>query len=314
MPDVWTVKAILDWCEGYLARKNDPNPRLSAQWLLSEALGLSRIELYTSFDKPLTASERDTMREWVRRRGAGEPLQLISGKAPFRYITVSIKEGVLIPRPETEVLVSEAFEELALPSVSERVVVCDEAEVIESSDAYPISVLDLCTGSGCIACAIAHEYPQAQVLATDISSVACDLARHNSEDLGLEERVSVQQNDLMHGMTQRYSDVFDLIISNPPYIPTKVLSSLDGEVTNFEPALALDGGDDGLDILRCFLDDARVCLKPDGVLAVELFEESLAEAAQLARLHGYDRVRVAKDLTGRDRILVARKPSEGNVE
>ena len=143
MPDVWTVKAILDWCEGYLARKNDPNPRLSAQWLLSEALGLSRIELYTSFDKPLTASERDTMREWVRRRGAGEPLQLISGKAPFRYITVSVKEGVLIPRPETEVLVSEAFEELALPRVSERVVVCDEAEVIESSDAYPISVLDL---------------------------------------------------------------------------------------------------------------------------------------------------------------------------
>ena len=308
MTELWTVKAILDWCIGYLERNNDPNPRLSAQWLLSEALGLSRIELYTSFDKPLSAEERDIMRAWVRRRAAGEPLQLISGKAPFRYLSVSVKEGVLIPRPETEVLVSEALDELNLPRCTERVVMQEGSEVVEASCAYPIEVLDLCTGSGCIACSIASEYPAAQVLASDVSPVACKLAQHNVSELNLDERVCVVQNDLMCDMAIDYQNSFDLIISNPPYIPTKVLASLDEEVASFEPVLALDGGDDGLEIFRSFLDDAFACLKPDGVLAVELFEESLDEAAECARRHGFDRVRVVQDLAQRNRILIARKP------
>ena len=103
----WTVKPILDWCEGYLANKGDASPRHAAQYLLGEAMGLSRIELYTNFDKPLTDEERSTMREWVARRGAGEPLQLICGTAPFRHMVLEVAPGVLIPRPETEVLVSE---------------------------------------------------------------------------------------------------------------------------------------------------------------------------------------------------------------
>ncbi len=308
MTELWTVKAILDWCIGYLERNNDPNPRLSAQWLLSEALGLSRIELYTSFDKPLSAEERNIMREWVRRRAEGEPLQLISGKAPFRYVNILVKEGVLIPRPETEVLVSEAFEELNLPRTAERVVLQEGSEVVEESDAYPISVLDLCTGSGCIACSIASEYPAAQVVALDVSPVACDLARQNVLALDLDERVEVIQNDLMCGMVPHCQNSFDLIISNPPYIPTKVLLSLDKEVANFEPALALDGGEDGLDVFRAFLDDVFACLKPDGVLAVELFESSLEQAADYARKYGFIRVRIAKDLAQRNRILIARKP------
>ena len=105
----WTVKAILDWCEGYLANKGDASPRHAAQYLLGEAMGLSRIELYTNFDKPLTDEERSTMREWVARRGAGEPLQLICGTAPFRHMVLEVAPGVLIPRPETEVLVSEVL-------------------------------------------------------------------------------------------------------------------------------------------------------------------------------------------------------------
>ncbi len=308
MSELWTIKAILDWCIGYLERNNDPNPRLSAQWLLSEALGLSRIELYTSFDKPLSSEERDVMREWVRRRAAGEPLQLISGKAPFRYLSILVQEGVLIPRPETEVLVSEALEELNLPRTAERVVLQEGSEVVQAIDAPPIAVLDLCTGSGCIACSIASEYPAAQVVALDISDEACNLARQNIAALKLDDRVEVVQNDLLCGKVPRYQNSFDLIISNPPYIPSKVLSSLDREVVSFEPALALDGGEDGLDIFRAFLDDAFVCLKPDGVLAVELFESCLERAADYAREHGFVRVRIAQDLTQRNRILIARKP------
>ncbi len=308
MGELWTIKAILDWCIGYLERNNDPNPRLSAQWLLSEALGLSRIELYTSFDKPLSSEERDVMREWVRRRAAGEPLQLISGKAPFRYLSILVQEGVLIPRPETEVLVSEALEELNLPRTAEREVLQEGSEVVQAIDAPPISVLDLCTGSGCIACSIASEYPAAQVVALDISDEACNLARQNIAALKLDDRVEVVQNDLLCGKVPRYQNSFDLIISNPPYIPSKVLSSLDREVVSFEPALALDGGEDGLDIFRAFLDDAFVCLKPDGVLAVELFESCLERAADYAREHGFVSVRIAQDLTQRNRILIARKP------
>ncbi len=309
MTDVWTVKAILDWCVGYLEKNGDPNPRLSAQWLLSEALGLSRLELYVSLDKPLTTEERATMREWVRRRAQGEPLQLICGKAPFRYLTVAVQKGVLIPRPETEVLVSEALEELALPRVAKHVVIKDESEVVEASEEHPIFVLDLCTGSGCIACALASEYPSAHVIASDISPEACELALKNRDAFGLQEKIEVVQNDLMSGMRDTYSASFDLIISNPPYVPSEVLSSLDREVLDFEPSLALDGGNDGLDLFRACLDDVWTCLKPDGVFAVELFEDSLEEASLLAKEKGFDRVRIAQDLTGRNRVLIARKPT-----
>lgn len=310
MAELWTVKSILDWCVGYLERNNDPNPRLSAQWLLSEALGLSRIELYTNFDRPLSIEERTTMRDWVRRRAKGEPLQLISGKAPFRYLTISVAPGVLIPRPETEVLVSEAFAELNLPGVVDHIETTEDSESLQVCEMYPISVLDLCTGSGCIACSIASEYPKAQIVASDISSTACALAQENVDRLNLGNRVKVIQNDLMKNMVSEYGNSFDLIISNPPYIPASVMTTLSSEVTDFEPEIALDGGVDGLDLLRSFLPDALSCLKPKGVLAVELYEDSLEEAAKLASQKGFEHIRIAQDLTGRNRILIARKPSE----
>ncbi|WP_367178828.1 class I SAM-dependent methyltransferase, partial [uncultured Slackia sp.] len=115
MAEVWTIKAALDWCRGYLERKGDENPRLSAEWLLAEATGLRRVELYVNFDRPLTSEERDTLRDYVARRGAGEPLQYITGEVAFRHIAVKVRPGVLIPRPETEVLVSEALSLLPAP-------------------------------------------------------------------------------------------------------------------------------------------------------------------------------------------------------
>lgn len=344
----WTVKAILDWCVGYLAKKGDANPRLSAQWLLGEAMGLSRIELYTNLDKPLSEEERTTMRAWVVRRGQGEPLQLICGTAPFRHMVLEVAPGVLIPRPETEVLVSEvlalfpppkqvstyAFEDLSdgfeqsvsaedsageipvveLGEADERLRSAKQENDIpadetgsEPSEPAPIRAIDLCTGSGCIACALATEHPQMEVLALDIESRALELARRNAENQGVADRINVVESDLLSVLVANSENVgaFDVIVSNPPYIPSDIVDELAAEVSEFEPRLALDGGADGLDLFRRFIDDAHTLLKPGGILAVELFEESLEEAAQIAQSHNFTEPRILSDLSQRPRILLA---------
>lgn len=381
----WTVKAILDWCEGYLANKGDASPRHAAQYLLGEAMGLSRIELYTNFDKPLTDEERSTMRTWVARRGAGEPLQLICGTAPFRHMVLEVAPGVLIPRPETEVLVSEvlalfpapkqisahAFEDLSavsgqvesvedsaseipvveigsiseetlsevsaggIVSVSERPetfalkdaaqgsqskidAVGQDDEMIAAGTASEmkpdpksesIHVIDLCTGSGCIACALATEHPNMEVLALDIAPEALALAQRNVKAQGVADRVSVRESDLLAAATvgPENKGSFDVIVSNPPYIPSRVVDTLDAEVNDYEPRLALDGGADGLDLFRRFIGDAHELLKPNGVLAVELFEESLDQARTIALNSGFSEARIVQDLTNRPRILIATK-------
>lgn len=381
----WTVKAILDWCEGYLANKGDASPRHAAQYLLGEAMGLSRIELYTNVDKPLTDEERSTMRTWVARRGAGEPLQLICGTAPFRHMMLEVAPGVLIPRPETEVLVSEvlalfpapkqisahAFEDLSavsgqvesvedsaseipvveigsiseetlsevsaggIVSVSERPetfalkdaaqgsqskidAVGQDDEMIAAGTASEmkpdpksesIHVIDLCTGSGCIACALATEHPNMEVLALDIAPEALALAQRNVKAQGVADRVSVRESDLLAAATvdPENKGSFDAIVSNPPYIPSRVVDTLDAEVNDYEPRLALDGGADGLDLFRRFIGDAHELLKPNGVLAVELFEESLDQARTIALNSGFSEARIVQDLTNRPRILLATK-------
>lgn len=306
--DIWTIKAALDWTVGYLESKGDSNPRLSAEWLMSEATGLSRIELYVNYEKPLSMPERDVLRGYVARRATGEPLQLISGKAPFRYLTLRVAPGVLIPRPETEVLVSEALAELHLPRVADHVQANEEGEEIVSAQLPSVRVLDVCTGSGCIACAIASEYPAAQVLALDIADKAIDLAQQNVSDLSLQERVEVRKSDLLQALAENEWASLDLVISNPPYIPTAVLEGLDREVTEFEPRLALDGGEDGLDLVRVLLKQALAALKPGGVMALELFEGHLDQAADLAKNAGFVDVRIAKDLADRPRVLIGHAP------
>lgn len=306
--DIWTIKAALDWTVGFLERKGDESPRLSAEWLMAEATGLTRIELYVNFERPLSLDERAVLRDFVARRGKGEPLQLISGKVPFRYITVLVAPGVLIPRPETEVLVSEAFAELKLPRVADHVTAGEEGEEILSPDLPELKVVDLCTGSGCIACSVASEYPAAKVVALDIAPEALELAQKNVDHLDLQERVEVRPSDLLSAIAPEERGGFDLVISNPPYVPSAVCETLPKEVSDWDPRLALDGGDDGLDLFRRFVPDALGCLKPGGVLAVELFEGHLGQASDYAKQCGFEQVRIAHDLTGRPRVLVARKP------
>lgn len=293
MPDLWTTRTTLAWMQGYLERHGDSNPRLSAQRLLSAATGLSRLQLYVDYDRPLSLPERDILRDYVARRGAGEPLQYIVGEVGFRYIDVKVRKGVLIPRPETEVLVSAALSALA----------DDELRL----------AADICTGSGCIACSIAHERPECRVVATDISSEALDLARENACALDLEQRISFYQGDLGQAVPETYQGLFDLVISNPPYIPTSVLETLDWEVAAFEPMLALDGGADGLSLFRPLTQWAHRALRDGGVYAVELHETCLDQAKAIAVQEHFRTCDIICDLAGKPRVLLARK-SCGHAE
>ena len=286
--EVWTVRRILTWTTGYLERKGDEHPRLSAEWLLSNATGLSRVQIYMNFDRPLTPDELDLMRDGVRRRGAGEPLQYVTGEMPFRHIVLRCERGVLIPRPETEILVDAAL------------------EGVDASDADMPRVLEVGTGTGCIACSIAGEREQTIVVATDISPQAATLARRNEEALGLGARVEIVECDLVDGIPEQLMGTFAVLVSNPPYIPSAVVPTLPMEVQGFEPGLALDGGPDGLNVFRRLLAVAPKILAPAGMLCVELFEENVHVAADLVRAEpGWSTVEVREDLTHRPRVLVA---------
>ena len=291
----WTIKRVLDWTSGYLERKGDEHPRLSAEWLLANVCGLSRVELYVNFDKPLEAGELDAMHAAIERRAAGEPLQYVTGEMPFRHIVLKCERGVLIPRPETEVLVDAALEGV------------DAAAEKGDEEVGPVRVLEVGTGTGCIALSIASERPGTLVTATDLSPRAAELAARNREALGLEEAVDVIECDLATGVSPDLMGSFSVLVSNPPYIPTQVLrDEVPAEVADFEPELALDGGDDGLDVFRRLLDLAPAALAPGGMLAVELFEGALDAAADLVRAQGgWGSVEVREDLTRRPRVLVA---------
>ena len=287
--ETWNIRRVLEWTRGYLERKGDDKARLSAEWLLCDATGLTRMELYLDMDRPLTPDELAHMHAGIERRATGEPLQYVTGEMPFRHIVLRCERGVLIPRPETEVLVDAAL------------------EGVDASEAVHPRVLDLCTGTGCIALSIAKERPGTVVVATDLSPYATALAERNSRALGLEGWVDVLECDLASAVAPEFAGTFDVLVSNPPYIPSDVLArDVPSEVRDFEPALALDGGADGMDIYRRILDLAPAMLAPGGVLCVELFEESLDDAAALAREQGgWARVEVREDYTHRPRILVA---------
>ncbi|WP_417119189.1 peptide chain release factor N(5)-glutamine methyltransferase [Olsenella phocaeensis] len=288
--EAWTVGKILSWTTGYLERKGDEHPRLSAEWLLNNVTGLSRVEVYTNFDRPLTQEELDGMHDAVVRRGSGEPLQYVTGEMPFRHIVLRCERGVLIPRPETEVLV-----DVALEGVDRAVAAGHSAQVLE-----------LGCGTGCIACSIASEREGTRVVATDLSPRAVALAARNRDALGVGRSVDVIECDLASGVDEDLMGGFDVLVSNPPYIPSAVVPTLPEEVVGYEPGLALDGGEDGLDVLRRILELAPRALRPGGLLCVELFEDNVATAAELCRSQGgWASVEVREDLTHRPRFLVA---------
>jgi len=236
---------VLRGAENYLAERGVENPRLNAEHLLAHALGLKRMELYLQFDRQLTDAERAPLRETVKRRGAREPLQHILGTAEFHGRTFACDKRALIPRPETEQLV-----EIAL-------------EIVKGKTSQQI--LDIGTGSGVIAITLALELPAAEVHAIDLSTDALALAAANAERHELTERVTLHQADLLPPDEIK----FDLIVANLPYIPADEIASLSPEVRH-DPLSALNGGPDGLDLVRRLIDAAPDRLAPGGALLLEL--------------------------------------------
>ncbi len=289
--EIWTLSRILTWSCETLEDAGDSNPRLSSEWLICSVMGLSRFQLYTNFDKPISESELACMRSSIQRRAAGEPLQYITGQMPFRHIVLSCEPGVLIPRPETEILVDKALE-----------------FIDESHKCHPdedVNVIEVGVGTGCISCSIAYERKYVQVLATDISPIAAKLARRNVETLELCDKVSIIECDLLAGVSSDFKA--DVLVSNPPYVPTHVIDEIDAEVSAHEPHLALDGGEDGMDIFRRLVQDAPGVLKPKGAVVIELFETKLDLAREILEQDGrWEEIEIIFDLTDRPRHIAAR--------
>ena len=260
MTEKWDVLKILNWTKGYLAEKGVENPRLEAEWLLCEALSLDRVGLYLNFDKPLSDSELAAFRGMVLRRGKREPLQYILGSQEFMGLDFQVSPAVLIPRHDTEVLVTEAVKRGAAAR----------------------SILDIGTGSGCVAIALAKALPEAEVCSVDISGEALAVARGNAERNGA--AVELVQGSLLEPFTGRR---FDMIVSNPPYIPAAELATLQQEVRGFEPLNALDGGGDGLDFYRRITAGATGHLNEGGWLLFEVGAGQAPRVLGLLRAGGF---------------------------
>jgi len=257
--EIWTTVKILSWTKDYLFSKGVSNARLEAEWMLCAATGLDRVGLYLQYDKPLNAAELAAYREMVARRARREPLQHILGSQEFYGLEFYVTPDVLIPRHDTEVLVSESL----------------------SRQQNARTVLEVGTGSGCIAITLQKRLPSAAVTATDISQAALDVARRNSE------KHHVQIEFLLGSLyLPVFGRRFDLIVSNPPYIPTDDIIRLDQEVRDYDPRTALDGGIDGLDIYRTLIPNSVEHMNSGGWLLVEIGFGQSDKVIQLFRQTG----------------------------
>lgn len=285
----WKLLDILNQTSSFFSSRGMENARLQAELLLADILGLRRLDLYLQFERQLIPAEVDAYREYVKQRLQNVPLQQITGEAAFRHLTFSVSKEVLIPRPETEILVEVALEYLA-----------DQTEPL---------VLDLGCGSGIIAVSIAHEHPTANLVAIDISEGALEVTRRNAERNGVGERLRVQLGDLFEPLHKDPGpEAFDAIVCNPPYVRSGEIAGLAPEVRDYEPHLALDGGEDGLDCYRRIAANAGDFLKAEGYLALEV-GDSQAQAVGEILAERFKVVEVRPDLNDIPRVIVARPSS-----
>jgi release factor glutamine methyltransferase len=281
----WTVRRVLGWTTLHFNRRGVDAPRLASELLLSHVLGVDRVRLYTDLDRPLEKGELAAYRALIERRVEGEPVQYLTGRRDFYGRTFQVDARVLIPSPETELLVEAVLRALP-PGGTPR-------------------LLDVATGSGCIAVTLAAERPEATLIATDVDEGCCLLARVNAEAASVAERVQVRQGDLFAPVSAE--PPFEVVVSNPPYVRTGELAGLQAEVRR-EPKLALDGGPDGLTLIARVVDGAFAHLLPGGLLALEIGEDQGAAVRDLLQRGGYERVRIEPDLERRDRMAFGTRP------
>jgi len=285
-------RTLLDYLRlttDFLAAKKIDSARLDAELLLGEVLGLARVQLYTNFERPLAREEVDRYRELVRRRAAREPVAYILGRREFWSLDFEIDRRVLVPRPDTELLV-----ELAVAALQTR------------AGAATLHVADVGTGSGAVAVAIAKEVPNARVVATDKSQAALEVAPRNAVRHGVADRIEFVSGDLCAPLRGR--EPFDLIVSNPPYVKADEVAALDPEIRDWEPRLALVSGADGMDATRALVESALQVLAPGGSLWVEVGSQAGA-VRECFVSNGYADVRVHRDLAGSERVVNGYKRS-----
>lgn len=288
--DKWTIQKLLNWVADYLKNKGIDSPRLSAELLLSYVLGLKRIELYTQFEKIVTEQQLDKLHDLVERAGKHEPIAYLAGKTEFYSLELEITTDCMIPRPETESLAERAIE--FLRSRNGKQFVCD-----------------LCTGSGCIAVAIARNYPDCRIIATDICDAALSVAAKNVEKHGLKEKIKLLCGDLFDPIVPHLDvEKFDLIVCNPPYVSASEFEKLGKNVKDYEPKLALFAGDEGLDIYRRIVERVEQFLKPDAALMLEIgYSQGQAVKELLEQAGIFAEATIEKDFHDKDRIAIAKR-------
>ncbi len=275
----WTIEAIVRWATDDFRGRGIDSPRLDAELLLAHALGATRMQLIVDSKRPLAAPELARFRELVKRRRVREPVAYLLGEREFYGRKFRVDKRVLVPRPDTETLVEVALKRTRARSMSMR-------------------ALDICTGSGCVATTLGRERVTSHVLATDLSADALAVARDNALRLGA-YNVAFRRADLFAGI----AGPFDVITANPPYIPSAEIATLDADVRDFEPRGALDGGADGLDLVRRVVDGARALLEDGGILAVEVGSGQAGEARACFERSGYVEIEIARDYAKIERVV-----------
>ena len=284
--DPWTIRRIIAWGTDDLKKRGSSSPRLDVELLLGLVLGMDRVRLIIEGDRPLQKDELARYRALHTRRRAGEPIAYLVGRREFYGRWFRVDRRVLIPRPETELLVEVGMDRTKHVALSAR-------------------VIDLCTGSGCVAISLARERPTTRVIGTDISPDAIAVAEENATRLGAVSNCGFFVSDVFARVDRRWR--FDLITANPPYIPAPEIPTLQVDIRGFEPHLALVGGEDGLDLVRRIVAEAPAYLAPGGALAMELASGQAPEVARMLEERGYRDVAIAKDLGGHERVVSARR-------
>lgn len=301
-----TVLEVIQRTTSFLAKKGVESPRLQSELLLAHVLGLQRMQVYLNFERELTQAQEEAMRQLVIRRGQREPLQHLVGSTSFCGLEIEVNRSVLIPRPETELLAEQGW--LFLNQRAKEVL--EQAGTRAGSlksDTGPLA-LDFGTGSGCLAIALASKCPTSAITALDISPEALETARRNAARHGVDNRIDFL---LSNGLEAVPADgQFDLIIANPPYIPSAEIPLLEPEVREHDPRLALDGGADGLQAYRHLAAAGTKLLKPGGKLMVEFGDGQEVRLQELFAQEKWVVEAVRDDYTGRPRLLMARKSNQ----
>ena len=300
----WTTRKLLAWMTKAFEDKGLDAPRRQAEMLLAHVLGTERLKLYMDPDRPAAPLERDTLRGLVKRALADEPIQYLVGEEHFFGMAFKVDKRVLIPRPSTQTIVEAVLQHARKNP--------DAGSVRDSDAGSGILIADVCTGSGCIAAALAKHLPGARVVATDVSEDALAVAKENIGHHGLADRVDLARGDLLdalraHPVAGKKASL-RYLCSNPPYIPDDEWAAVEPNVKHHEPAIALRGGPDGMDFVRPLVEGGPAFIEPGGLMLIEVAAARAPDALALAEAHpDLTNARILKDSDGLPRVLVAEK-------